>query len=88
MMFMRQANKEVIDRIPIMGRTKDTPTTKRRTTASASVGIRLAYEWFLQLPVPVVLLVMWVGGVALLGACTLLVYAVIPPLVGMIVGAF
>ena len=82
MMLMRQAHEEVIDRVPMRGRTKDTPTTKRRTTASAWVRIRLAYEWFLKLPVPVVLLVMWVAGVVLLGACTLVVYAVLSTLAG------
>ncbi len=68
---------KVIDRAPTKGRTKVTPTAKRRTTASVSVGIGLAYERFLELPVPVVLLVLWVGGVALLGACALLAYTVI-----------
>jgi len=44
------------------------PTTKPRTTAApVSTGIELAYERFLELPVAVVLLVLWVGGVALLG---------------------
>jgi hypothetical protein len=62
--------------------------TKRRTTASVSVGMRLAYEWFLELPVPVVLVVMWVSGVALLGACALLAYAGISALVQMVAGAF
>ncbi len=45
--------------------TRATPTTKRRTTASVSAGKGLAYEWFLGLPVPVVMLVMWVVGVGL-----------------------
>jgi hypothetical protein len=40
------------------------------------------------LPVPVVLLVMWVGGAALWGACALLAYAVISALVGVVTGAF
>jgi hypothetical protein len=79
---------KVIDRAPTKGRTKGTPTAKRRTTASVSVGIRLAYEWFLELPVPVVLLVLWVGGVALLGACALSAYAVISTLVEIVAGAF
>jgi hypothetical protein len=62
--------------------------TKERTTASVSEGMRLAYERFLEMPVPVVLVVMWVSGVALLGACTLLAYAVISALVGTVAGAF
>ena len=68
--------------------TRVTPTTKGSTTASVSVGIRLAYERFLELPVAVVLLVMWVVGVALLGACALLAYAGISALVGVVAGAF
>jgi hypothetical protein len=59
------------------------PTTKLRTTAATvSTGIGLAFEWFLELPVAVVLLVLWVGGVALLGACGLVAYALISALVG------
>jgi hypothetical protein len=38
------------------------------------------------LPVPVVLLVLWVGGVALLGAYALLAYAAISTLVGIVAG--
>ena len=83
-----KAQKKAIDRAPTQARTKDTPTTKRRATATVSVGIGLAYERFLQLPVPVTLLVMWVVGVALLGACALLAYAVISALAGMVAGAF
>jgi hypothetical protein len=83
----RRAHK-VIDRAPTKGRTESTPTAKRRTTASVSEGIGLAYEWFLELPVPVVLLVLWVGGVALLAACALLAYAVISTLMGIVAGAF
>ena len=48
-----------------------------RTTANVSAGIGLAYERFLELPVWVVLLVMWVGGVTLLGAYALMVYAAV-----------
>jgi hypothetical protein len=83
-----RAHKKVIERAPTKGRTKDTPTAKRRTTASASVGIGLAYERFLELPVPVVLSVLWVGGVALLGACALLAYTVTSTLAGVLAGAF
>ena len=81
-----RAHKKVIDRAPTKGRTKGTLTAKRRTTASVSEGIGLAYEWFLELPVPVVLMVLWVGGVALLGACALLAYAAISTLVGIVAG--
>jgi hypothetical protein len=62
-------------------------TTKPRATAApVSRRIWLAYEWFLELPVAMVLLVMWVAGTALLGACAVLVYAGLSALVGMVVG--
>ncbi len=77
-----------IDHAPKKTRTKDTLTTKRKTTTIESAGIGLAYEWFLELPVPMVLLVMWIVGVALLGACALLAYAGISALVGMVAGGF
>jgi hypothetical protein len=52
------------------------PTTKPRTTAAPlSTRLGLAYEGFLELPVAVVLLVMWVASTALFGACALLMYA-------------
>jgi hypothetical protein len=37
-------------------------------------GVASAYEGFLELPPVVVVLVLWVGGVALLGSCALVVY--------------
>ena len=69
------------------------PTTKPRTkpsTTAAPVSTKrgLAYKWFLELPVAVVLLVMWVAGTALLGACALLMYAGISALGGMVAGTF
>ncbi len=79
---------KVIDRAPTKGRTEGTPTAKRRTTASVSEGIGLAYEWFLELPVRVVVLVLWIGGVAFLGALALVAYALISALVGVNAGAF
>jgi hypothetical protein len=83
-----KAHKKVIERAPTKERTKDTPLTKRRTTAaSLSQGIGLAYEWFLELPVLVVVLVLWAGGVAFLGALALVSYVLISALVGVIAGA-
>jgi hypothetical protein len=79
-------SQAVIESTPTKGRTKDKPARKGRTTASVSEGIGLAYEWFLELPVLVVLLVLWVGGVALLGACALLAYAALSTLVGIVAG--
>ena len=78
----------LIEGTPTKGRTEDTLTPKGRTTAAVFAGIGLAYEWFLELPVRVVVLVLWVGGVALLGACALVVYAAVSALVGIITGAF
>jgi hypothetical protein len=37
-------------------------------------GVESAYEGFLELPPVVVVLVMWVAGVALLGSCALVLY--------------
>jgi hypothetical protein len=80
--------RTIIEHAPAEERTRDTPQKKRRTTASVSVVMGLAYEWLLELPVPVVLVVMWISGVALLGAGALLAYAVIYVLVGMVTGPF
>jgi hypothetical protein len=33
------------------------------------------YEWFLELPVPIVLAVMWLAGVALIGLCVAALYS-------------
>jgi hypothetical protein len=59
-----------------------------RTEAPVSRGIGLALEWFLGLPVPVVLLVLWVAGVVFFGACALLMYVGISFVVEMVEGAF
>jgi hypothetical protein len=50
-------------------------------------GVASAYEWFLELPPVVVLLEMWVTGVALLGSCALVLYWVGRVLVGLMVGS-
>jgi hypothetical protein len=42
-------------------------------TSGGFLGI--AYERFLEMPVPVVLSVLWLGGLALLGSCVLMLYA-------------
>jgi hypothetical protein len=49
-------------------------------------GVATAYEGFLELPQAVVLLVLWVAGVALLGLCGLVVYWVGRVLTGLIAG--
>ena len=70
-----------------------TTTTKSRTeprTAAPPVsrGIGLAFEWILELPVPIVLLVLWVAGIVFFGVCALLTYMGISALVEMVGGAF
>jgi hypothetical protein len=62
--------------------------TEPRTAAPVSTGIGLAFEWFLELPVQVVLLVLWVAGIVFFGACALLTYVGISALVEMVRGAF
>jgi hypothetical protein len=42
-------------------------------TSGGFLGI--AYERFLGMPVPLVLSVLWLGGLALLGSCVLMLYA-------------
>ena len=37
--------------------------------------IESAFEWFLELPVPIVLAALWIAGVALVGLCALAFYA-------------
>ena len=59
------------------------------STEIVSTGIGgLAFEWFLELPVQVVLLVLWVAGIVFFGACALLTYMGISALVEMVGGAF
>jgi hypothetical protein len=81
-------SQAVIESTSTKGRTKDKPTPKERTTTTLSERKGLAYEWFLELPVRVVVLVLWIGGVAFLGALALVAYALISALVGVIAGAF
>ena len=45
------------------------------------------YEEFLGLPVPVVLTVLWFGGIALLGSCVLALYALATSLAQVVTGA-
>ena len=50
-------------------------------------GVASAYERFLELPPVVVLLVMWVAGVALLGSGALVLYWIGRVLVGLMAGS-
>jgi hypothetical protein len=80
-------SQAVIEGTPTNGGTKDKPTPKGRTATTVSEGIGLAYGWFLELPVRVVVLALWTGGVAFLGALALVAYVLISALVGVIAGA-
>ena len=46
--------------------------------------VNKAYEWFLKLPVPVVLAVCWLAGVVLIGLCVVALYVL---LLGVVEGA-
>jgi hypothetical protein len=59
-----------------------------RRPPRVSTGIGLGFEWFLELPVPIVLLVLWVAGIVFFGACALLTYMGISALVEMVGGSF
>ena len=50
-------------------------------------GVATAYEWFLNLPPVVLFWLLWVGGVALLGTCALVLYWVGRVLVGLMAGS-
>ena len=56
------------------------------TEASGGL-LGIIYEGFLGLPVPVVLTVLWFGGVALLGSCVLALYALATLLAQVVTGA-
>lgn len=71
--------------------TKPSPESKSKPRATAGPGSRglwPAYEWFLELPAAVVLLIIWVAGVVLIGACALLAYEGISALARMVTGVF
>jgi nucleoside phosphorylase len=52
-------------------KTTITTHTARTAHANALAPMARAYEGFLEMPVAVVLVAMWVGGAALLGSCAL-----------------
>ena len=70
-------SQKVIDPARTEAATRVTPATKRRTTATVSVGIGLAYERFLKLSVPAVLSPLVPCWCVLLGVCVFLVFVVI-----------
>ena len=56
--------------------------------AEASGGLLgITYEGFLGMPVPVVLTLLWFGGMALLGSCALALYALAAMLAQVVTGA-
>ena len=70
--------------------TPTTPTTTKGSTASVKnpsatslsvVRVSSAYEQSLDLPVAIVLGVMWLLGVALMGSCALLLYLAVSALI-------
>ena len=52
----------------------DPPLLMERLPKYTSVLLRVVYEWFLELPVPVVLAVIWLVGAALIGLCGAALY--------------
>jgi hypothetical protein len=46
-----------------------------------------AYKRFLEMPVPIVLAVLWVAGAALLGSCVLMLYMLLTSLASVVMGA-
>jgi hypothetical protein len=48
--------------------------------------IERIYERLLRLPLPVILAVLWLGGIVLLGSCVLVIYLYISALVRMLLG--
>ena len=53
---------------------ESSPTTPGPPTLPVSAEIGRGYKWFLQLPVVIVLAVLWVAGAALLVSCALVLY--------------
>jgi hypothetical protein len=45
-------------------------------TSKPNTSLVQVYEWFLELPVPIVLAVIWLAGAALMGLCGLTLYFV------------
>jgi hypothetical protein len=62
------------------------PTTPTAPTP-ISAGIGRAYEWFLQLPVGILLTVLWVAGAAVIGSCALVLYVAGAELVRSLAGS-
>jgi hypothetical protein len=53
---------------------------------SAKQWIKQLYETVMRLPAPVILAVLWLGGMVLLGSCVLIIYLYVSALVEMLLG--
>ncbi len=71
---------EIAEKIPVRPRTG---ITIPRTAAAPHTGL---YQAFLELPVPVVILAVWLAGAALMGSCALALYQLFWVLLGALTG--
>ena len=64
----------VLEKTPL--RIETGTNTTRAATSDTRVAVRASrsYAGFLELPVPVVLLTLWLAGVALIGSCAAALY--------------
>ncbi len=60
---------------------KATPVSPRTFSALLSVGIDRAFERFLEMPVVIVLSMLWFAGAALMGSCALVLYLAVSALI-------
>ena len=67
--------------VPITHKKSPQAPAKRSSTTPSSVGIGIAYERFLEMPVAFVLGALWLAGVALMGSCAFVLYLVLSALI-------
>ena len=69
-------------------RTQTAPNTTRAATSNTPIAAHdtSLYVRFLELPVPVVLLPLWLAGVALIGSCAAALYYLFWLLMGSLTG--
>ena len=53
---------------------KHNPPLLMESTPEYDLPLARVYEWFLELPVPLVLAAMWLAGVAFISVCGLVLY--------------
>jgi hypothetical protein len=51
------------------------PLLLKESTPKHDLPLARVYEWFLELPVPLVLAMMWLAGVAFISVCVLVLYS-------------